>query len=307
MIKIFNDVHADPDLMKRILNLKIDQGDILVANGDFFGGRGPITNKIVKVYYEVRRGEAPKYELQELISAVIDEPIYLEQVLIFNSVHSGTFLAELCRRNSKFRAIVEDETRQNLVELDRISKNIERQGGKLVYLPGNCEITISDFDITSGVHGEKTLPPKKRFFNRLAAEGAFSSHGTEYVNQLKVIEGNTLLIPIDFLDEWIEERIEIPDSEDITQAIVHYPPFNQNVVDCFHRLFGFTVNAMDNVRMYAVSEILDHFPNLKVVVFGHIHPGISKESTEKLPTSVVFQDEGRQLIWNCPGNVFAFN
>lgn len=304
LLKVFNDIHADPDLTKRILSLKVSEGDIIVANGDFVGSRGPIANQIVKVYYEVKRGEASKYELEKLFSALIGVPVFIEDDLIFHSVHSGTFLAEMCRRYDKFQAIIEDETLHNLAELDRVSKRIEEQGGRLVYLPGNCEISFCDYDITNGVNCEKTLPPKERLFNRLNKEGAFSN--TEYVNEPKIIGENTLLIPLDFLDEWITKKTVIPYAEKATNLIVHYPPLNQYIAECFHMLFGYTLNAMDKLRMNAVSEIIDCLPNLKIVVFGHIHPGITKESTEKLPMSVIFREKDCQLIWNSPGNVFAF-
>ena len=291
--------------MERISNLKISQGDILIANGDFLGGRGPITNKIVKVFYEVKRGETSKYELQEIFSAVLKTPVFIEDDLVFRAIHSGTFLAEMCRRFDGFNTIVEDETRHNIAQLDKISKKIGAQGGRLVYLPGNGEITISDFDVTSGVDGEKTLPPSERLFNRLAEEKVFSAYGTEYVNQPQVIQDNTLLIPIDFLDQWIDGKTAIPNAENIVNLIVHYPPFNPKITDCFYKLFGFKTNEMDILRMNAVSGIIKCLPNLDIVVFGHIHPGINKESIEKLPTSVIFKEFGHQLVWNAPGNVFA--
>ncbi len=307
MFKVFNDVHADPDLMKRIASLKVNPGDILVANGDFLGSRGPITNEIVKIFYEVKRGETTKYELQRIFSTVLGKTVFIEESLITKAIHSGTFLAEMCRRHSKFKVIVEDEVRQNLVDLDRISGKVRAQGGTLIYLPGNCEITISDFDVRNGVNGEKVLPPKERFFNQLAAENAFSSHGTEYVNQPRLIGESTLLVPIDFIDEWVEGAKTLSQVESITSLIVHYPPYSPNVISCFNKLFGYEPNIMDNLRMYAVSEIIDELPNLELIVFGHIHPGISQEAIEKLPTSVIFREKGCRLVWNCPGNVFAFN
>lgn len=307
MIKIFNDIHADSNLLECILHTKINQGDLLIANGDFLGSCNTITNEIVKAFYEVKHNEASKSNLQEIFSAVLKTPIVIEDDLISQSIHSGTFLAEMCRKHDGFRAIIEDEVRHNLIELSDISKKVEEKGGKLIYLPGNGEIAISDFDATYGVDREKILPPEKRLFNRLAKDGTFLDHGVEYINHPKVVQWNTLLIPIDFLDEMIEREISIPPLEHVVNLVVHYPPSNLGIMDCFHKLFDYEPNKMDILRMNAVSEIIKRLPNLNIVVFGHIHPGISKASIEKLPKLIIFREKEYQLIWNSPGNVFAFN
>ncbi|MBQ3464668.1 metallophosphoesterase [Candidatus Saccharibacteria bacterium] len=305
MVKIINDVHADPDIIESLLSLKIKQGDILVANGDLIGSRGKTGNKIVNIFYKVKHGEAPIEELEKTISEVLETKVSIEDELVSKAIHSGTFLAEMCRRYDDFRTIIEDEAQKSLSELDRISKRIKEQGGELIYLPGNCEITISDFDITTGVEIEKTLPPKERLFNRLEAENVFEGHGTKYVNQPEVINGNTLLVPIDSLDEWIAEKTttSIPFPECITNLIVHYPPYDPIVLDRFYKLFGYQPNEMDNLRMEAVSEIVKSLPNLEQVIFGHIHPGVDKESLERLPGSIIFPGKDYELVWNCPGSV----
>ena len=305
LIKVFNDIHADPKLINRILCSEITQGDLLVANGDFLGSSSPLINDIVKAFYGVKHGKITKDTLQKVLSKILHSPVFVEDELIFESIHSGTFLAKMYREYSGLARIIDDEVYYNFIELDRINEIVKEKGGELIYLPGNGEIMISDFDITDGVNYEKTLPPKERLYDYLVKKEIFEKFNIEYITRPRLVRNETLLIPIDYLDEKNEERETLLNLNNVHNLIVHYPPFSLSIIDCFNGLFGYSPNEMDVKRMKIVSDIVEELPNLNTVVFGHIHPEISEESIEKLPKVIFFKEKDCYLVWNCPGHVYA--
>ena len=83
MVKIINDVHANEKLLEELWETDFQPGDILVLNGDIAGSRGPRLNEIVRVYYEVRRGESDNKSLETIIGSIVSRNLTLSDELVF--------------------------------------------------------------------------------------------------------------------------------------------------------------------------------------------------------------------------------
>ncbi len=101
---VVNDLHGAPALIDKtaraIKGLKFD--DVLVVNGDGAGSRGSIMNGIVKIYYEVRRGETEWRVLLDSIAEVIGETPIIPQEWVYETVHAGIFRKLLAERYARF-------------------------------------------------------------------------------------------------------------------------------------------------------------------------------------------------------------
>ncbi len=171
MIKIINDIHGNRELLKEILNERIAPGDIVVANGDIAGSRGPIAAEVVRLFYEVERGETAKAELDDFVSEVLDKKVALSDDIVYRAIHSGTFQKYLADKYPAFRQLIVDETKANLGIIEEICAYTTPKGGEVEIVPGNGEMSALDFDVSKGVDKEVTVSPLERVYNQLALRG----------------------------------------------------------------------------------------------------------------------------------------
>ena len=305
MVKIINDIHANEKLLEELWETDFQPGDILVLNGDISGSRGPRLSEVVKVYYEVRRGESDKKVLETIVGLIVSRDLGLSDELVFKSIHSGTFQKALADKYKSFRNVIEKELRQNLSILEKICEYVIPLGVEVFYLSGNGEITALDFDVTGGVDKEVTVSPLERHYNQLALRGVFGEMGLFYANYPRLINEDTLVLPIDYVDIWLSENAQsVFDVKRVRKVITHYPPYDETMLRVFENVMNYEENSLGQARMKAVREILDKCPNLKMVIFGHVHRGTSKEEVAKLPLSMEFEMKQYRCIWNRPGHVY---
>ena len=279
-VYVVNDLHGNARLVDRIVCAicKMAAGDILIINGDGAGSRGPRMNKIVKIFYEVRRGEADLECLISALAEIIGERPSASEIgpWVSQAVHAGVFRAVLARRYEAFAKCVEEEILTALDEtLVPLSEAASSKGVRVFYSPGNCEIVPADFSVDD-ITTEKTLPPEERFYQRLAKQGYFDKYGIEYVPYACKIPGFGI-ISSNLLDlPWAECEAKLRECgllgtkmSSRTPLIVHYPPDTEPL----ERYFGFwKPNDVDKARVRALQRILGAMKFERAsIFFGHIH------------------------------------
>lgn len=308
MIKIINDIHGNRELLKEILNERIAPGDIVVANGDIAGSRGPITAEVVRLFYEVGRGETAKAELDDFVSEVLDKKVALSDDIVYRAIHSGTFQKYLADKYPTFRQLIVDETKANLGIIEEICAYASPKGGEVEIVPGNGEMSALDFDVSKGVDKEVTVSPLERVYNQLALRGLFGEMGAFYANYPRLINEDTLVLPVDYVEIWMSGNARsVFNVGRVRRVITHYPPYDETMLRVMKNVMNYKENTLGIDRMKAVKEILDTCPNLELVVFGHIHRATTAEEVAKLPLSMEFETGKYRLIWNRPGHVYKLD
>ena len=311
MIYVANDLHGVnhliSDVMVSISGMNKD--DILVINGDGAGARGPIMNNVVKLYYEVRRGETEAKVLFSAIGDIIGKTPDIPQQWIYHSAHAGIFRKLLSDKYPEFAACMRKELDSVIRKtLSYISRAASEKGVKVLYLPGNGEIVTDDF-IIDDIAVETTVTPDERYYTKLANEGFFSEYDVEYIPYGKILSDDTVVIGANLLDLCYEDALEklreggVFDLETISNIIVHYPP----VIAPIGKSFSFwTPNNSDIERITMLCEILGRLPleaSRSTVYFGHIHLGTRDERMDALPSSMGFNLPDYRAVWVKPGSV----
>ena len=308
MVFIVNDLHGDKTLTNETIKAisRMRQNDILIIKGDGAGARGPVMNNLIKVFYEVRRGETDEAMLFDAVGAIIGEKPEFPKEWVYDTVHGGLFRALLAERYKAFAECLEIELKNALKEtLEPLSEAVSKRGVKLVYLPGNGEITPNDFS-TEVYTKEIAVEPEKRFYQKLHREGFFEKYGIEYVPYVTEI-GGRILISANALDLSIEEvsellRQHVSEDDAFKTVIAHYPP----EIEPVRGAFGFwTPNQTDIKRSGTLSSIVGRIKldqNAKFY-FGHIHLGVNDDRMMSYPAAMGFEAVGHECIWVKPGTV----
>jgi len=321
MIFVVNDMHGDADLVRDVVSDIEDNcrpGDIVIVNGDGAGARGPIMNEVVKLFYEVRRGETDKKELIDYISGIIIDLPDIPDEWIFDTVHAGMFRKLLADRYPRFKAILEEELATVLEEtLSQLSRAVRQCDAKLVYLPGNGEITPLDLE-TDDITTEETINSEDRYYNRLAREGYFDKFDVEYVEYAKLLPGGVLLLSTNLLDldkddakMWLGNMGVL--SAPISNVVVHYPPAIAPLGKCFT---FWKPNKTDVKRTEMVEFILNQLGTrckkksarqrgVSMLVFGHIHCGPHDPRMDPFPALMTFSISGVASVWQKPGSLLG--
>ena len=310
MFYVVNDLHGAKKLIDATLNsmTRLAQGDVLIVNGDGAGARGPVMNQIVKVFYEVRRGETSPVVLFEEVERVIHEWPDIPQEWIYNSVHAGVFRKLMANRYPLFDACMKQEARDVLEETLRpLSEMAGKCGIKLVYLPGNGEIVPDDF-VVDDITTEIAISPGERFYQKLDDEGYFDDFGVEYVRYVKVLPNGVLLLSTHLLDLPADEIQAMLNAFGVygiafSKVIVHYPPAIAPVGGAFD---FWTPNKSDIQRTDALGKILAklQLSDDAMVYFGHIHLGANDARMDRYPSSMSFYTDGFSgCTWVKPGVV----
>ena len=307
-VGVFSDLHAADFLMNEVLRelRNFGPGDIIIANGDL-ASRGMVTNPIVAVYYNVRRGDDTLENLANLIHQY-DDRIEVDEHLVYDSIHSGTFLSELGRRSSAFKKIMEDEIYQNLKYIRVIGNFAGIYGVPVYFLPGNGEVYPLDYDTSHSIEREELVPEDQRIINRIAKSGFFKENNVIYINTLYTIKKRILLLPLDVIDSknpltaCIAE--DIPDS--VTHVISHFPPTAKSMTAFFGSLFKYKPNALETRRRSVVSTFLERFPGPLDIYCGHIHPGSEDQRKMSLPVTATFEVKQNHVHWVKPGYLATF-
>ncbi len=307
MLYVVNDLHGAKNLVDQTLEEMdlLDPGSTLIINGDGAGARGPIMNQIVKIFYEVRRGETDMDVLMEALKDVIWVWPAIEPELVFQSVHAGVFRKVMANRFTRFENLMHRETKEVLeATLKPLSAKAQEKGIKIVYLPGNGEIVTDDF-VVDDITVERTVQPEDRFYQKLHRDGFFERLGIEYVPYATVID-DTLLISTNLLDmpfsnqEMIMENL-VPDWRSIANVVVHYPP----AVAPIGRAFEFWhPNISDLKRTESLADVLDlgDISSLAKVFFGHVHLGPNDERMKRYPRVMGFRTSNFDYCyWVKPG------
>ncbi|MBQ3474392.1 hypothetical protein IJH24_03140 [Candidatus Saccharibacteria bacterium] len=309
MFYVINDLHGAKKLIeKAVEGIKhLDLGDVLIINGDGAGARGPIMNNLVKIFYEVRRGETEERKLLEAIEKIIDEEPVIPKEWIYDAVHAGLFRKLMADKYEKFARCLRKELYEVLEEtLEPLSDAARERGVQILYLPGNGEITPEDFS-TEDYTTEIAVPPEKRFYQCIAKDGYFERFGIEYVPYATKLSNGSALISTNMLD--LDERQAVETlcrqgllDGTLKEVIVHYPP----AIAPIGGAFSFWVpNKMDIKRSDALKNILDILPleEAAQIYFGHIHLGANDQRMDLYPSSMSFIVTGYQCTWVKPGTV----
>lgn len=310
MVYVLNDLHGAENLIANAIDgiSKMNSGDTLIINGDGAGSRGPVMNRVVKIFYEVRRGETEMSVLLDALSEIIGEVPEIPQEWIYETVHAGIFRKLVANRYKAFADKASEETMSVLdATLKPLSNLAKQKGVKLIYLPGNGEIVTEDFDV-SDITTEKTVAPNMRFYQRIAREGYFKKLGVEYVPYATLLPDGTLLLSTHLLDLSFKQFLEmLPrlhiDGSKVKRVVVHYPPAVAPIGGAFD---FWTPNKSDLARIGALSVILlalDLSEDIEIY-FGHIHLGAYDERMNRYPTIMTFQTtEHKRCNWVKPGAV----
>ena len=311
MLYVVNDIHGAKKLLEHTLQSmsKMNAGDVLVINGDGAGARGPIMNQIVKIFYEVRRGETAMSALYDEIENVIHERPEIPKEWIYDSVHAGVFRKLMALRYPLFDACMKKEAKEVLEEtllpLSKVAK--EKDSIQIVYLPGNGEIVPDDF-VVYDITVEKTVTPDKRFYQQLDDDGYFLEFGVHYVKYVRVLPNGVLLLSTHLLD-LPEESIDLllkgqgAFDKKFSKVLVHYPPAIAPVGGAFD---FWTPNKTDISRTEAVGKIMAklQLTDDAMVYFGHIHLGANDARMDRYPSSMTFLTSGFSgCVWVKPGTV----
>lgn len=308
MIYVVNDLHGAPQLIEKTVEAikELNNGESLIINGDGAGARGPIMNKIVKIYYEVRRGESPVSTLLDAIEEIIGEKPGIPQAWIYEAVHAGLFRKLMAERYPRFAECMRKELKDVIEEtLNPITKAACEQGVQIIYLPGNGEIVPDDF-ITDDITTERTVEPRLRYYRQLDRSGYFAELGVSYVQHARKY-GEVALISTNLLDMSHEEIITALAAEDMlyshfSKVVVHYPP----AVAPIGGMFDFwTPNKTDIQRINTLNWILSTLMLEKDVeiFFGHIHLGANDARMEPFPSLMTFDVDKMHCTWVKPGVV----
>ncbi len=104
MTFVTNDLHGAENLITKVQSglSRLSAGDVVIINGDGAGSRGPVMNKIVRIFYEVRRGETEMSALLDELRWVIGEQPEIPQEWVYESVHAGIFRKLVANRYNAF-------------------------------------------------------------------------------------------------------------------------------------------------------------------------------------------------------------
>lgn len=310
MLYIVNDLHGAKPLIQATVNgiNRLNSDDILIINGDGAGARGPIMNHLVKIFYEVRRGETDESKLLDAIEGIIGERPEIPRTWIYDTVHAGLFRKLMADRYEKFSECLKKELLEVLEEtLTPLSEAAQTRGIRVVYLPGNGEITPEDFS-TDDFTTEVAIAPERRFYQRIAKEGYFNRFGIEFVPYATKLGNSTVLISTNLLDLNTEAAIETLKQQGIsvddvfTTVIVHYPPAISPIGGAFS---FWTPNKTDIRRSDALRSILSaiQLDEDAQLYFGHIHLGATDARMALYPATMGFTAASYQCTWVKPGTV----
>lgn len=305
---VTNDLHGHKALVDKVVHAiesTLEVGDTLIINGDGAGARGPVMNNLVKIFYEVRRGETDFNELLKALTEIIGQRPELSKDAVFGAVHAGVFRAFMAEQYPTFRDCVERELLMVIEDTLRpISLAAKQKGVRVIYVPGNGEIVPSDFDVTD-IKVERTLPPEERFYQRIAREGFFAQFGIEYVPYVLRLSPKVLLLSTNLLDLSTDEALSLvgESGTETNTVVVHYPP-TATVGRWFH---FWNPNRVDIARIDALMTLLNRLSvHNAIVYFGHIHLSASDARMEQLPPAIGFGydgDEKNNGLWVKPGEV----
>ena len=314
MVSVVNDLHGNKGLVQRTVDTikTMTRHDTLIVNGDGAGARGPVMNNLVRIFYEVRRGETDYSCLMSALTDIIGEEPEFPKSWFFDSVHAGMFRAIMSKHFDAFRSCVESELLDTIEETIRpLADAANAVGLKIYYVPGNGEVVPSDF-ATDDITTEVALPPEQRFYQKLHREGYFESLGITYVPYVHAIElpqGRVLLLGVNLLDLPTEEALGhisecCPlDGEKPARVLVHYPP----AISPIGKTFSFwTPNKTDVARSDNLKAILEALQLEKATVFfGHVHLPVTDQRMDLYPPTIEFFNdrEDYSAIWVKPGVV----
>ncbi|MBR3132455.1 hypothetical protein IKG33_03590 [Candidatus Saccharibacteria bacterium] len=305
---VVNDLHGFKNLTDLAVNSigHMRSSNVLILNGDIAGARGPIMNNLVRIFYEVRRGETDEAELVSAVQEIVGEEVTIPRRWIYDTIHAGLFRKLMADRYEKFAECLNREILDVLVDtLDPLSKAANERGVQLFYLPGNGEITPNDF-LAYDCTIEETVAPEKRFYQRLAADGYFKQFNIEFIPYATKL-GTVALISANLLDLCLADAVEklkeggLYDSR-FTKVIVHYPP----AISPLGKTFAFwTPNKMDVKRAEALRKILVllRLEKEAKIYFGHIHLGGNDPRMDAFPSHMGFNIASHSCTWVKPGTV----
>ncbi len=309
---VVNDLHGDPTLVKQVADTiaKLPRGETLILNGDCIGSRGPVMNRIVKLYYEVIRDEALERDLFCAIADIIGKEPKIPPWWIYDTVHSGIFLKLVSNRYKKFRELALHEQFDVLEEtLGPLSMAAESSGVSLIYLPGNGEIVLDDLS-TKDITVERSVHPAERYYQILAKRGCFADYGVKYIPYAHLLAEDVALISVNLLDleDWeFDYMLQSHGlvNRKISKVIVHYPP----VLSPVHKAFPFWMpNNTDIRRQAALRKILElrlQLSERAKVYFGHVCLSTADSRMGSFPDTMNLSLSERpyRSIWVKPGTV----
>lgn len=324
-IFLFNDLHGNSQMVKKVAGLIDDMrpGDIVIANGDIAGSRGPKMNKLARIYYNVRRAEETELALHEAVWELTGEQICIPHEWIYDAAHFGIFRALLAERNAKFRELISSEIVDAINEtLAPLGAAAKECGATIYYISGNGELVPFDFDTSNDITVEKTISPEGYYYNKLAQAGHFDSVGIQFVPGAKLMphpDGYVLLLSTYLLDK-DESSIKMElesvgafghEKVEIAKVIVHYPPMVAPLGNSFQ---FWNRGEVDVRRINALGEILGwlRLRHGAELYFGHIHLGAGDQRMNQYPpfmgwNKTIYSEDNDpatiKCIWVKPGEV----
>ena len=294
---VLNDFHGNSKLTEdaiRLIREIVKPGDVIIANGDIAGSRGPLMNNLADIYYRVIRSEIDESALYEEVWRLVGERISIPREWVREAAHFGIFRALLAERNAKFRELVSSEIVNAINEtLAPLGAAAKECGATIYYLSGNGELVPFDFDTSNDISVEKTISPEGYYYNKLARAGHFDSFGIQFVPGAKLLphpDGYVLLLSTYLLDK-DESSIKMElesvgafgrEKVEIAKVIVHYPP----MVAPLGASFGFwKCKEVDKRRIEALDNMLGllQLRSGAELYFGHIHLGAGDQRMNQYP------------------------
>lgn len=284
-IYVLNDFHGNSKLTEdaiRLIRELVKPGDVIIANGDIAGSRGPLMNNLADIYYRVIRSEIDESALYEEVWRLVGERISIPREWVREAAHFGIFRALLAERNAKFRELVSSEIVYAINEtLAPLGAAVKECGATIYYLSGNGELVPFDFDTSNDITVEKTISPEDYYYNKLARAGYFDSFGIQFVPGAKLLphpDGYVLLLSTYLLDK-DESSIKMElesvgafghEKVEIAKVIVHYPPMIAPLVDSFP---FWKYGEVDVRRIEKLDNTLGllQLRSGAEIYFGHIH------------------------------------
>ena len=323
MIYVLNDFHGNGKLTEdaiRLMREIVKPGDVIIANGDVAGSRGPLMNNLARTFYEVRRMRADELTLHKEVWRLTGEHFVIPDEWVYKTTHFGMFRALLAKRSEKFGEMicleVDAAIDETLIPLGEVAMEC---GASFFCLPGNGEMVPFDLD-TANINVERTIDSEDFFYVREANAGRFASAGIQFVPGAKLLhhpDGNVLLLSTYLLDK-DESSIKMElesvgvfgrESVAVAKVIVHYPPMMAPLGNSFQ---FWNRGEVDVRRINALGEILGwlRLCHGAELYFGHIHLGAGDQRMDQYPpfmgwNKTIYSEDNDPVtikcIWVKPG------
>lgn len=304
------DLHGDTQALREYAGM-IREGSrpagTLILAGDVYGGRGPMAVELVRVMFDVKYGRLPMQALREALKA---HEIPMSELLgenlekmVFQTLHSGVFLAVLAHMVPGFRERMAEDLRVAYRTMDSVIEELLALGCEVWMIPGNGEqATCVDFVYDDDWMTEHVVSEEASFFF-----GYQKPAGMHVVKDAASVDG-ILLAGVDFRAETVK-KLCLEHAHCL--AVTHYlPTFCENNED-FAAELARTLPFPNPLKTSKVDlqrsrEAAKLYSCVERVAGGHYHTGDAIHDAG-CPETVCFGEPHRRRLWIRPGALVDAN